>query len=510
MTAAAVQTAREVLLIDLSAIFRACWHANADGELSVAFNATLDGVRRCIGQRDALVAVCCDGRGSFRKELYPEYKANREKQPESMYDVLRRVKERLNADGLLLWECDTFEADDVIATAVDCARLAGHPVCIASHDKDLAQLMGPQMRFLKTSTWEEMDEAQLLSKFGVKAGQMVDYLALTGDKSDNIPGVPGVGPKTAADLLNRFGSWSGILDQLAADASKVGTPNLTAKLANAVEAVALGQKLIQLRMDAPIEFKDIYEVRKQKPIAKGIAPMPNKNQVDFDDARISPPPSATATTPQPRDTPAPTVIDAESTPVPTAAAAPVTTAAPPPEPQPLSIVPREPTSFDRALEPQGPAQAVNLAARIHNARLYTWLANEDAVLAVIMRGREDGLPACIALETFRPVQGRMAAIWQYIVDRAQRDPNCEYLKPILISETKATWEGKHRKHPGPPLQLSVTIDEMQKTGLVKPNGAWVQRPAQMLTKEAGVRLARTLWPGATSGLYSIDELGGDE
>ncbi len=497
MTAALVpDVKREVLLIDLSAIFRACWHANADGDLSVAFQGTLDGVRRCIGQRNAFVGICCDGRGSFRKELYPDYKAQREKQPASMYDVLRRVKERLVADGLLLWEVDTFEADDLIAAAVDAAKLAGHPICIASHDKDLLQLMAPGVRFLKTSTWEEFDHESALAKFGVSPAQMVDLLALMGDKSDNIPGIAGVGPKTAADLLTKFGTWERILDQLAADGSKVGTANLAKKLAEGVEAVKLGRSLIELRADAPIKFEEIYEVRKQKPIAKGIPPMPDKKQVDFDDTRISAP-----------VTNAPPVEDA----TPAGNAEPAAIAVPANE---TSLVPHVKaevvaTSFDLQLEPQTPGQAVNLAARLHNARLYTWLPNEDAVLAVIMRGREAGLPAGVALETFRPVQGKMGAIWQYIVDQCHRHPDCEYLRPVELTDTAATWEGKHRKHSSP-FRETVTIDEMQKTKLVKPDSAWVQRPRQQLSKECAVRIGRFLWPGATAGLYSIDELGGAE
>lgn len=499
-TAPTVDTSREVLLIDLSAIFRACWHANADGDLSVAFQGTLDGVRRCIGQRNAFVAVCCDGRGSFRKELYAEYKANREKQPASMYDVLRRVKERLVADGLLLWEVDTFEADDLIAAAADAAKFAGHPICIASHDKDLLQLMAPGVRFLKTSTWEEFDHEGALAKFGVSPTQMVDLLALMGDKSDNIPGIAGVGPKTAADLLTKFGTWERILDQLAADGSKVGTANLAKKLAEGVEAVKLGKSLIELRADAPIKFEEIYEVRKQKPISKGIPPMPGKNQVDFDDARISAPPPANAAPAE--TTPAPEV-EADVAPAEERAIA--TQEA---TPAPVALVPREPTSFDLALEPQSPGQAVNLAARLHNARLYTWLPNEDAVLAVIMRGREAGLPAGVALETFRPVQGKMAAIWQYIVDQCHRHPDCEYLRPVELTDTYATWEGKHRKHASP-FRETVTIEEMKKTGLIKPNSAWEQRPRQQLSKECAVRLGRFLWPGPTAGLYSVDELGGE-
>lgn len=504
-TVPAVDTSREVLLVDLSHLFRSAWAiAESSQDYSGVFQQTLDGVRRCIGQRDAFVAICCDGRGSWRKELYPEYKANRDAKPAAMYDTLRRVKERLADDALLLWEVDTFEADDVIATAARAAMRAGHPkITIASNDKDLLQLMNDDgVRYLKTSSWEELDATQALAKFDVRPEQVVDFLALVGDSSDNVRGVKGVGPKRAAELLFMWESWEGVLNQMTADASKVSTPAVVKALAEHVEAVELGRKLIQLRADVPIKFEEIYEVRKQRPIAKGIPPMPGKNQVDFDDARIS---SGTKT-PVPEATPAPEVASEVVAEVP---------APPPPAPAvveapPLALVPREPMPFDRQLEPQSPGQAVNLAARLHNARLYTWLPNEDAALAVIMRGRAAGLPAAIALETFRPVQGRMAAVWQYIVDQAQRHPDCEYLAPVEVTDAHAIWEGKHRKNPGPPFRLKVTIEQMKKTNVYKKDGAWEQRPEQMLTKECGVRLARMLWPGATHGLYSVEELGGEE
>ncbi len=498
--------AKEILLIDLSHLFRSAWAiAESSQDYSGVFQQTLDGVRRCIGQRDALVGICCDGRGSWRKELYPEYKANRDAKPASMYDTLRKVKERLAADALLLWEVDTFEADDVIATAARAAMRAGHPkITIASNDKDLLQLMNDDgVRYLKTSSWDELDATQALAKFAVQPWQVVDYLALVGDTSDHIPGVPGVGAKRAAELLAKWESWEGILNQMTADASKVSTPAVVKAIAEHVEAVELGRKLIQLRADVPIKFEEIYEVRKQRPIAKGIPPMPGKNQVDFDDARISAPPPANAATPE--ATPAPEV-EADVTPP---AEKSLATQDATPAPASVALVPHTPTSFDLQLEPQTPGQAVNLAARLHNARLYTWLPNEDAVLAVVMRGREAGLPAGVALETFRPVQGKMGAIWQYIVDQCHRHPDCEYLRPVELTDTSATWEGKHRKHSAP-FKETVTIEEMQKTGLIKPNSAWVQRPRQQLSKECAVRLGRFLWPGATAGLYSVDELGGDE
>jgi 5'-3' exonuclease len=495
-TAVQVEPKRPVVLVDLSAIVHRAWHAAADQPLSVAFQASIDAVNRCANFKPgALVAVCCDAKTNWRKKVDPNYKSNRERKEAAFYDCFDRIKERLRADAYLLWEVDGFEADDVIASAVDGAVTAGHEVVICSADKDLTQLMKHEgVSMLRTSTWDTMDAGGVLTKFGVMPNQMGDWLALVGDASDGIAGVPSFGPKTAAELLSLHGSIEGLYDAMAAGTCELKGKKLESLNASLV-TLELARKLVALRYDVPIKFEEIYEVRKQKPIAKGIEPMPGP-QVDFDDVRISSPPVT-----EEAKTPAPEVV-AETMPAP--ANDPVPTAPPPPS---VALIT---TTFDRQLEPQSPGQAVNLAARLHNARLYPNLGNEDAVLAVVMRGRAAGLPAAIALETFRPVQGRMAAVWQYIVDQAQRHPDCEYLSPVEVTESHAIWEGKHKRNPGPPFRLKVTIDQMKKTNVYKKDGAWEQRPEQMLTKECGVRLARMLWPGATQGLYSVEELGGEE
>ena len=529
--AAASAPAQDVVLIDLSALYAAAFHAAADQSLSVAFQATLDGVRRCVNYRQgALVAVCCDGKGNWRKKLDPTYKANREQKPAAYYDQFDRVKERLRADGLLLWECPGFEADDLIATAVDGAVTNGHAVVVCSADKDLAQLLQHSgVTMLRTSTWEPFDANNARDKFGVPPNKLRDWLAIVGDTSDNVPGVAGFGPKTAAELLTAHETIDGIYDAMAAGTVAVKGKKLETLQAS-IERLDLSRKLVTLRYDAPIEFAEIYDERKPQPLAKEIPPMPDAVDAEFNDNEISRPPAraaeqiplgrAAATPSEGKTTESngaakgggtngvPAVVPSIGAMV---AAGPSDSAASSPQSQAL-VVRAEPVKFELALEPQSPGQAVNLAARLHKARLYTWLANEDQVLAVIMRGREVGLPAGAALDVFRPVEGRLAAIWQFIVDRAQNDPTCEYIAPVTVSDTAATWEAKRRGHPKP-FSLTVTIDEMRKTGLVKEEkkqSAWMARPSQMLSKECAVRLARMLWPGSTSGLYALHELGGEE
>lgn len=155
---------RHVVLVDLSAIFRSVWHASGDEPTSAAFEGTLAGVRRAASSvDDALVAVCVDGKNgsASRRAMSPDYKIHREKQPEALWGLLDRVKERLKADGYLLLEHDGFEADDVIASASYWAHECGHRVVIATHDKDMCQLVSPEVTVLSTRTWDVMDEAKV-------------------------------------------------------------------------------------------------------------------------------------------------------------------------------------------------------------------------------------------------------------------------------------------------------------------------------------------------------------
>lgn len=490
-----------MVLIDLSALVHQHWHAAADQPLSVVFQGTLDSVRRCANCRqNALVAVCCDSKTNWRKALDPLYKATREKREASFYDCFDRVKARLKADGLLLFECEGYEADDVIASCVDAAVTAGHEVVICSADKDLAQLLKHEgVTMLKTSTWETMDDAGVLAKFGVTPGQLGDFLAICGDKSDNIPGVPGLGAVNAAALLQREGSIAGIYDAMAK-----GTIDLKGKrlesLQSSIERLDLSRRLVALKYDAPINFEQIYETRKPEPISKEIPDMPDATDAEFDDVPISRPPQQTETAAQPAVAPVP---------VPVLGRAPQTQTTEQPS---VAMVRSVAQPFELALEPQSPGQAVNLAVRLHNARLYTWLSNEDQVLAVIMRGREVGLSAGAALDTFKPVEGHLCPSAHYIIDRAKKDPDCEYFYCVETTAASATWETKNRRNPKA-TRLTYTIEQAKMTGLVKEDkkqGNWMARPTEMLRKTCGVQLARMEYPGSATGLYAIEELGGEE
>jgi 5'-3' exonuclease len=264
MTAVAVETKPRVVLVDLSSLFHPAWHANENYPMA-AFSATIDAVARCTKKDpNALTAICLDSRKSWRKELAPAYKAQREKLADIFYETLDRVKDKLRADGHLLWESDGFEADDVIATATEEAVRRGHPVAICSADKDLMQLLRPGVIQLRTyGEWSVWSDLEAEAKFGVKVSQIGDWLALVGDPSDNIKGCRKIGKGTAQEMLKLYGDWPGIVKAME---ERKFSAIITASLQDFDYETT--RKLIDLRKDVPIRFDAIYGSHVDEPTAK--------------------------------------------------------------------------------------------------------------------------------------------------------------------------------------------------------------------------------------------------
>lgn len=196
-------------------------------------------------------ALCFDsGKVRFRLALEPEYKANRPEMPEALRVQIPAIRDLSAAFGWPLLQEPEYEADDLIAAF---ARHIGGTVLIVSSDKDLAQLVDDRVKMLVPSPkngFEERDAAGVMAKFNVPPEQIVDYLALIGDASDNIPGVPGIGPKTAARLLNTFGSAGNWLD----NPGRIGDAKLRDKLAGKLDVVRKNRTLIALKSILPERF----------------------------------------------------------------------------------------------------------------------------------------------------------------------------------------------------------------------------------------------------------------
>jgi 5'-3' exonuclease len=212
-----------VYLVDASVyIFRA-WFSmpddfvNAAGEPTNAvygFSGFLCSLLEQTAAQHVAVAFDQSLTTSYRNEIYPEYKANRDPAPEELRRQFGWARAVAEAMGLRCYADPRYEADDLIGTLAAYWRERGHPICVVTADKDLAQVVRENDHWWDFSRNQKLNATQLRDKFGVDPEQMADYLALTGDPVDNIPGVPGIGPKTAAALLAHFGSLDALYERL--------------------------------------------------------------------------------------------------------------------------------------------------------------------------------------------------------------------------------------------------------------------------------------------------------
>ena len=160
-----------------------------------------------------IIAVIFDkARKNFRNEIYPEYKANRSETPEELIPQFSYIRKAVEAFNIASIEQAGFEADDLIATYATQAEANGDKVVIYSSDKDLMQLMTPNIRIHDPLKNKDIDEETVLQKFGVEPSKVIEVQALIGDSVDNIPGVRGIGPKTAAELILKYGSVENLIE----------------------------------------------------------------------------------------------------------------------------------------------------------------------------------------------------------------------------------------------------------------------------------------------------------
>ncbi len=199
-----------------------------------------------------VIVVWDGGLSAVRVASLPEYKAHRPEMPDDLRPQLDGMVNYLQAAGIASFRRDDVEADDYIACLARQAVEADLTVVIASADKDFMQLVSPRIGLLNPNDKSETvwTREQVRAKTGVDPGQIVDWLALMGDAVDNIAGVPGVGPKTAADLLNRFGSVSGLYGRL----DEVKSEKLRGALQASAETVERNVKLVRLHDDLPCDF----------------------------------------------------------------------------------------------------------------------------------------------------------------------------------------------------------------------------------------------------------------
>ncbi|GBD35088.1 DNA polymerase I [bacterium HR36] len=200
-------------------------------------------------KKPQFLVVVFDAPGkTFREEIYPAYKAQRPPIPEDLQRQLPIIRDIITALRLPLLEMPGYEADDVIATIASHAEKQGYDVLLCTNDKDCRQLISDRVRILNVRKDVVLDRESLRQEWGITPEQVVDFLALVGDSVDNVPGVPGIGPKTASKLLQEFGT----LNNLLANLDKVKQPKLRQALRQHGKETQMARRLVELRRDVPI------------------------------------------------------------------------------------------------------------------------------------------------------------------------------------------------------------------------------------------------------------------
>ncbi len=260
-----------IILVDGSSFLFRAFHAlppltNSRGEPTGAILGVANMLRKLLEQYpDSHFAVVFDAPGkTFRDELFPEYKAHRPPTPAELKAQVEPLYELIRALGIPMLVEPGVEADDVIGTLARQAASAGYSVIISTGDKDMAQLVDDRIILENTMTDTRLDHDGVVEKFGVRPDQITDYLALMGDASDNIPGVPKVGPKTAAKWLGQYGSVENIIQAADQIKGKVGE-NLRAS----VEQIPLAKQLATIKCDLPLAVA-IEDFKRQNPDRKAL------------------------------------------------------------------------------------------------------------------------------------------------------------------------------------------------------------------------------------------------
>lgn len=257
-----MSTTKPIILVDGSSYLYRAFHAlpalmNSKGFPTGAAYGMVNMLKRLIADyQPEYMAVIFDTKGkTFREELYPEYKATRKEMPEDLVKQIQPIHEIIRAMGLPIIAIEGVEADDVIGTLATHATSKQIDIVVSTGDKDLAQLVNQHITLINTMTNTKLNPEGVKEKFGVAPDRIVDYLTLMGDTSDNVPGVPQVGPKTAVKWINEYGS----LDNLIANADKI-SGKVGDNFRNAIPQLPLTKSLVTIKLDVdlPIQLSELH------------------------------------------------------------------------------------------------------------------------------------------------------------------------------------------------------------------------------------------------------------
>ena len=256
---------KPLVLVDGSSYLFRAYHSpphltNSRGEATGAIYGVVNMLKSLVKQYSPeRMIVIFDAKGpTFRNEMYSEYKANRPPMPDDLRYQIEPLHKIIKAMGLPLIAIEGVEADDVIGTIADEQSKKGNDVLISTGDKDMAQLVNPHVTLINTMTNTVMDPDGVVGKFGIPPELIIDYLALMGDKVDNIPGVPGVGEKTAVALIQGLGSIKSIYENLdkVAGLGFRGSKTMSKKLEEHKDQLLLSYELATIKLDVEHGISD--------------------------------------------------------------------------------------------------------------------------------------------------------------------------------------------------------------------------------------------------------------
>lgn len=491
-----------VLLIDLSSIFWPAWHSS-DKSGDSAFVWTMDAVRQ-IAAGYRRVAVCCDPGGrNWRHDIYTEYKANREKKDEDRPATfaLERLEERLASDGFAIWKVPGQEADDVIASAAQHFSVWGK-VFVYTADKDLLQLVSDNVTILKHEKGKAhkvYDEPAVVERFEIKPDQFGSFLALKGDKTDNVPGVPGIGDVKAVDLLQRFGDLVGIAIAANNDISdpehkEYIQPAIRKAIRENGDKLNLSQKLVALNYSLELPWDEVDKQRtasnannSEELLGMGEPDETKPIAADLDELEeIGGPPPAEAG----GQTPAAETARVETM----------------PKADALTLSAPSSVAWNKELEPRNGAGVKWLANAMFESRQFMGHPNWQSLMMVVLRGRELGLGATTAASIFHNIKGRVCMSAQGMQGLVQDSGRCEYFIMLESDDDHATYETKRKGDPKP-VKLTWTIAKAKRAQLLnKPDSNWSKYPDTMLRWRCVAELARCVYPDVVTGIYATEEM----
>lgn len=555
-------TYQSIALVDLSYLFRRNYMGAGIGAApNAGATRTLDDIALIAADVDHMI-LCLDKPPYRRRDRYEPYKAQREEPAQEELGQKRALIAEIKRRGYVTAGAKGYEADDIIATLATAYGQWCGDVRIVASDKDAAQLITDSVTqyipAVGTRPAERRDAMKCLSKFQVYPDQMVLYQALCGDSADNVPGVKGVGPAKAAQVIaelveaGRPATLVALAEHLAgrSGASKAGA-SWTA-IATHWEDLRISYELVALDRQAPIDPESLLvklqanpyepaapeEIELEQFVGNGPTmpgfepthtPMPESNERKV--ARMNVTPKGKAPTEEEIDamqaeiaagnahekTRQAVVVDAPPPANQTAPAKLDVKVQPPPEAQATYAIARAKDEAqlgivtDR-LQPTCLRSAWTVSKWIAASGLYKAFDTPEKVFVVLQRGRELALDAGTALNGFHVIEGKPSASADLIRALAERSPDCEYFMFVSADDTQATWETKHRKHPRPTtftytIEQALKVPEYWKKDRWGGPGNWEKRAQEMLTKTAAAKLARLVYAGAVMGLYCPEELG---